>query len=287
MTPWLVILFNGLFMGSATAICVQQGLALRRSLRRLAASIGGRVVRDHWLGAERIEADIDGVPCRLLYVPWQHRCLRVSFAWNSKGRLSVSPKGWGDRFEEVFTGVQIPLGDRAFERRFRVQGAPTEWVQAALDEPTRVAITALADLCRFPLNAESLRFESGPTGVSVICTRLAVLPPAALARFFELAVRILRGLRPVDPEVIGVLTAEEVAKQGVCPVCGYALGGRMMRCTKCNTLHHEDCWKYFGGCAIFGCDAGRGDLVGKKGMPGIPPVEKTLPGSDGGGPPGP
>lgn len=42
-----------------------------------------------------------------------------------------------------------------------------------------------------------------------------------------------------------------------CPVCGAGLSGTVWRCEQCDTPHHEDCAKYFGGCGIFGCRDGR------------------------------
>ncbi len=43
----------------------------------------------------------------------------------------------------------------------------------------------------------------------------------------------------------------------VCGVCSKALaeGERIFRCDKCGVLHHLDCWKYFGSCAVYGCDS--------------------------------
>lgn len=41
----------------------------------------------------------------------------------------------------------------------------------------------------------------------------------------------------------------------VCPVCGAMMGPPVADCPGCHTPHHEDCWRYNGGCAIYGCGA--------------------------------
>lgn len=41
-----------------------------------------------------------------------------------------------------------------------------------------------------------------------------------------------------------------------CPVCGAPVEATPWRCPRCETVHHEDCATYFGGCAIFGCRDG-------------------------------
>lgn len=41
--------------------------------------------------------------------------------------------------------------------------------------------------------------------------------------------------------------------EGVCRVCGEALGATPVFCSRCKTAHHRDCWEYFGSCSIFAC----------------------------------
>lgn len=41
-----------------------------------------------------------------------------------------------------------------------------------------------------------------------------------------------------------------------CPVCGQSLetaSRSLLGCPSCRTLHHEECWRYLGGCAVYGC----------------------------------
>ncbi len=38
-----------------------------------------------------------------------------------------------------------------------------------------------------------------------------------------------------------------------CRVCGDTLIGRLHACDRCETPHHDDCWDYNGGCAVYAC----------------------------------
>jgi hypothetical protein len=71
---------------------------------------------------------------------------------------------------------------------------------------------------------------------------------------------ILRGLQIVihakyafagdtGVRVIGV----EGVERGECQVCGVELGGSVVRCSRCATPHHADCWEYMGVCSTYGC----------------------------------
>ncbi len=39
----------------------------------------------------------------------------------------------------------------------------------------------------------------------------------------------------------------------LCQVCGEPILGGGVRCVRCDTPHHADCWAYAGGCSTFGC----------------------------------
>ena len=54
-----------------------------------------------------------------------------------------------------------------------------------------------------------------------------------------------------------------LAAMGSCPVCGSDFEEPPKRCPRCDTPHHQDCWEYVPGCAIFACaDSARPDLEG-------------------------
>ncbi|HYF00343.1 MAG TPA: RING finger protein, partial [Planctomycetota bacterium] len=47
---------------------------------------------------------------------------------------------------------------------------------------------------------------------------------------------------------------QRIDADSVCRICGTALAqGKVVRCAKCATPHHADCWAFNGRCAIFAC----------------------------------
>ena len=46
-----------------------------------------------------------------------------------------------------------------------------------------------------------------------------------------------------------------------CPVCATIIKEEPRLCERCETPHHQDCWDYAGGCALFGCRPGKRALV--------------------------
>ena len=49
-----------------------------------------------------------------------------------------------------------------------------------------------------------------------------------------------------------VIGSDSEAEQH-CQICGEAIREDHVRCSSCDTPHHEDCWQYYGECATFGC----------------------------------
>ncbi|MBI3891595.1 MAG: hypothetical protein HY303_08710, partial [Candidatus Wallbacteria bacterium] len=65
-------------------------------------------------------------------------------------------------------------------------------------------------------------------------------------------------------QAIGVCLQTQSIRLGpgtACRVCGDSLFGGVVLCERCETPHHEACWQYNRGCAVFGCD---GDRVAQK-----------------------
>lgn len=65
----------------------------------------------------------------------------------------------------------------------------------------------------------------------------------------------------VDAFSLSVEAIEFRAARGArapsCSVCGTSLAGATtVVCAHCDTPHHDDCWAYNGGCALFGCAGG-------------------------------
>jgi len=105
----------------------------------------------------------------------------------------------------------------------------------------------------------SYELRLAPDGMTL---RIHALPgsAAALGHWIDCAFRIVDLLPGVDAlgsvEVTDVRF--QVADDSACQVCGASLSGApIVRCEKCRTPHHADCWDYAKKCSTFGCQSDR------------------------------
>ncbi len=49
------------------------------------------------------------------------------------------------------------------------------------------------------------------------------------------------------------LQVEQLHVENHCPVCACSIDEKPVLCPRCHAAHHEDCWEYNEGCAVFGC----------------------------------
>jgi len=92
---------------------------------------------------------------------------------------------------------------------------------------------------------------------------IAAFVCAAEAAELQLAVqRYLRQHAPPTPVVRRALVVPVAlrpvrisASAAHCGVCGDAMRDGCVRCPRCETPHHSDCWTYNAGCSVYGCGA--------------------------------
>ena len=51
------------------------------------------------------------------------------------------------------------------------------------------------------------------------------------------------------------------SEPALCPVCAWTMTEGVVRCEKCSTPHHDECWRYVGQCSTYACK-GRRFLAG-------------------------
>jgi hypothetical protein len=76
----------------------------------------------------------------------------------------------------------------------------------------------------------------------------------ALTRFTLLSLQLAQHARLFAEQSSGVSVVETTAGAvGQCQVCGADLEGVLVRCAKCSTPHHQDCWDFNRRCSTFAC----------------------------------
>jgi hypothetical protein len=64
-------------------------------------------------------------------------------------------------------------------------------------------------------------------------------------------------LMRLGPEDGIAWVAGETEEPVLCPVCAAAMVDSVVRCDKCETPHHEECWTYVGRCSTYACKGKR------------------------------
>jgi len=148
--------------------------------------------------------------------------------------------------------TDLKIGDAKFDELFLIEAEPADFAAKTLSPKAREAFHALRTaLIRHALSA-GIHLTVG--GGNVLLT----LPHTSDGRILGPAVDIVISIADsflVEGEP-GRAVAEAMQLMiaaGTCLVCGVAMGGETVRCAKCRTPHHQDCFSYFGRCAVFGC----------------------------------
>lgn len=254
----LMLGLTGGMFAVVVALAVQAGRHYRKNLALAAAMYRGRYVSGGFLRNGWIEFEVDGSPAELTYCIGSRNApplTRVRFRWAAPESLRVAPEGSWAKLRKFFGAQDIQIGDRKFDEQFLIQGTSVAWAREVFDPPTRETLVALAGLGSSHWRPKGITLDAGPPGVTIYCLRDLVWDSRHLLRFLELSVQMFRRLVQTAPGEVRVLSAEQVAAEGKCPVCAQVLESPTRACRSCGTTHHANCWDYFGGCAIYGCTA--------------------------------
>ncbi len=234
-----------------------------RVLRSLARHLGGGVCSGGPWRAPHVRFEVDGVVGRASALPWRKgdrsepALTRVAMTWWPRGQMRIGPETFISRMARLIGTRDVEIGDPAFDRRFRIQGTPQAWVRRVLIQIGREPVTELADLMEQDFGTREWRIEAGLGGLQAICRADGVQDPESFVKLVDGVIRLFRALRPPQAAEVAILAADESAEEATCPICGTAMAPPLKRCGECQTLHHEDCWNYLGGCAVFACSSAR------------------------------
>ena len=89
--------------------------------------------------------------------------------------------------------------------------------------------------------------------MAVLNTGSALSEQGRLRFFMHLALPVLARALDVCSHLGVEWLERQSGEEGECQICGCRLDGVIVRCVKCGTPHHEDCWKYTGVCSTYAC----------------------------------
>lgn len=254
----VVVVIFLVFLGGPTRSNAISGKAIgeRKAIEATFYGIAGRlrgsVVPARWPQPPRVHFPTQGCSATLEYSSSDSfegvTRVTVDLKGLSPGTLMIFPDGLGSFIPKLFGAQDLRVGDSEFDDRYVVQANP-EWLVRRLFRADR-----RGEMIR------SVRRLDGLDDATIHLTRetLTVRAKGYLGREAELlalamtALDFTRFILELDP-LTQVTWGETESQGGECRICGSALENRVVQCSKCQTLHHLDCWKYNGRCSIYAC----------------------------------
>ncbi|HKS16459.1 MAG TPA: RING finger protein [Planctomycetota bacterium] len=184
------------------------------------------------------------------------RFTQISYAvppgW--RHRIEVGPTTPEESLESPVPGLlRAQTGDDDFDGRTRILTTDPATARAIFDAPARRAMNDLRELLlngHMHLSASSSRIYLRKRGV------IRQYPDLAL--FARLCDSIYARLLTAWERDNGIEILEEspgpADEAPKCQVCSHPItADSRVRCRRCRTPHHPDCWEFNGGCATFAC----------------------------------
>lgn len=162
--------------------------------------------------------------------------------------ITVATAGLWHDVRGLFGLKDFQIGDAAFDARFELRTSHGEFAERVLGPEIRSVLMAAA------LHGD-FQWRLSPAG---FLFRVRKWPQDAhqLDRWLMASFQLLDALPGADGKgrvQIGVVRLK-IEADSVCRICGATLAeGAVVRCAKCATPHHQDCWQFNGRCSTFAC----------------------------------
>ena len=259
------VLLIGVAMGAAVGLALlvsmmRQSSRVSRSYQAVADKWGGTYDRFSLASAGRLRIS----HARTTFV------LRTIFQWKG-GRITEFCVAWPDRKmilicrrrstrDRVANLIsrRVRTGNREFDARFSISGSPAERVESLLSGGVQAAMSRInqANLNRhLEFCIRGGKFTLILRGVVKEYHRVDAL----LRDFCELYDQLMF-VETRDIEFLNNNLGAELFP-AVCQICGEAIVKAAVACCRCDTLHHRECWRYFGACSVYACGERRSRRV--------------------------
>ena len=143
----------------------------------------------------------------------------------------------------MFGGPDLQIGDREFDALYTV------WGQCSQEFARSILTPDVVFIIRELGKSGSVVFTLTPSKVEI---RTASSFVSNHAKLLDYAIRIGELLTQTDAPADITFEKGEV-QATACQICGSEFKGSLVKCVKCATLHHADCWKFFGQCSTYAC----------------------------------
>ena len=260
MNDGLPLLFVGLF---ALFFIVAIGVAVARNQRvndewrQFADQVGGEYQPSGLFQSRAIRMSHRGYPVLVdVYStggkhPTYYTQLRLPWP-EANFRLEVYPDGVLSSFRKFFGMQDIEIGSPGFDNAYIITGSSRDEVREFLNPSAQQVVSQLRSLWgTYEVYVSVVRGQLLVKKRQLARTRdeLEQLVSLCTELFDSAADRISEGI-----EFTTDVTAK-IPESVVCQVCGDEItsNDNRVRCRRCKTPHHRDCWTYFGACSTYGC----------------------------------
>ncbi len=160
--------------------------------------------------------------------------------------LKLSLQGFLSGISKFFGAQDIEIGVPDFDKRYMIAAQPPEFARTFLDESARRAVERIRGFA----DGLSIEVSGRSARVNIVkCLR----DPQSICAYLESAFSLVALLASPERETGIEIVSQTAAGEGLCQVCGAAMTSDRVRCRKCRTPHHRECWVYLGGCSTFAC----------------------------------
>jgi hypothetical protein len=230
---------------------------MERTLATLAGQLQGRFTPAGLFHNATIRFALNDRPAVLEIAtgkrPFSH--LWVVLPRDPGGRVTISRNNVAEFFISAMEGRRLRIGDPIFDDLYAVRSRPESLGQRIFAPPRRQeAMTAVRRL----IACSGLSIEVKPNVLEIRITEAADTPEIGMA-LVRTARDFLKFLCNLD--VQPALRTGEFTEllSGHCPICTTTLAEPLVRCPRCRSPHHRQCWDYLGHCATYGCDTPTGN----------------------------
>ncbi|HLY11423.1 MAG TPA: RING finger protein [Planctomycetota bacterium] len=222
-----------------------------KRIREVAGHLRGSFIPGGMTELPSIRLAIRGMSARMTFTLERRSSttLEVVLPRLFEGRMRLHRKESGRTLAGFLGSGVRGVGDRSFDSTFVVTSDP-ESLTRRIFSPDRVP-----DVVRTVRRLEDcpgllIRLEPGRLTIQIADCRADYSRALCLRQTAEELVDYVVSMP--EPGIQWGESAEE--RTGRCPICAAGLREPLVRCDRCRSPHHRECWDYLGHCATYGCD---------------------------------